>query len=102
MAWADFEATDYETVVMDLLEGQYKYPISIFCFNPVEGWSRDVSEDIAQEPRRRRDVQLWELPSSIQDFVERHEGNAFKEQLSLKLVQAAAPPLETNNSGTAG
>jgi hypothetical protein len=40
---ADHEATDYEIAVMDLLEGQYKYPIGIL---PVEGWSRD--EDIAQ------------------------------------------------------
>ena len=34
---ADVEATDFETVVMDLLEGQYKNPIGIFAFNPAEG-----------------------------------------------------------------
>jgi hypothetical protein len=34
---ADVEATDYETVVQDLLEGQYKNPIGIFCFNPKAG-----------------------------------------------------------------
>jgi hypothetical protein len=44
---ADVEATGFETVVTDLLEGQYKSPIGIFCFNPAEGWSRDVSEDVA-------------------------------------------------------
>jgi hypothetical protein len=46
---ADYEATDYETVVTDLLEGQYKNPMGIFAFNTVEGWSRDVSADIAAE-----------------------------------------------------
>jgi hypothetical protein len=50
---ADVEATDFETVVLDLLEGQYKNPIGIFSFNPAEGCSRDVSEDVARELRQR-------------------------------------------------
>jgi hypothetical protein len=37
---ADYEDTSFETVVADLLSGQYKSPIGIFCFNAVEGWSR--------------------------------------------------------------
>jgi len=44
---ADYEATDYETVVTDLLDGQYKNPVGIFAFNTAEGWARDVSADIA-------------------------------------------------------
>jgi hypothetical protein len=80
---ADVEVTDFETVVTDLLEGQYKNPIGIFCFNAAEGWSRDVSEDIARELRRRCDLQLRDVPSSIQHFVERHEGSS--RQLTLRL-----------------
>jgi hypothetical protein len=68
---ADVEATDFETVVQDLLEGQYKNPIGVFAFNPFEGWSRDVSEDVARELRRRCDLQLRELPANIEDFVKR-------------------------------
>jgi hypothetical protein len=41
---SDYEDTSFETVVADLLSGQYKKPIGIFCFNAAEGWSRDVSE----------------------------------------------------------
>jgi hypothetical protein len=82
---ADVEATDYETVVLELLEGQYKNPIGVFAFNPVEGLSRDVSEDVARELRRRCDLQLRDLPSSIQDFVERHERN--DRQLTLRLAK---------------
>jgi hypothetical protein len=37
----------YETIVANLLSGYYKKPIGIFCFNAAEGWSRDVSADIA-------------------------------------------------------
>jgi hypothetical protein len=82
---ADVEATDFETVAQDLLEGQYHNPIGIFAFNPVEGWSRDVSEDIARELRRRCDLQLRDVPSSIQDFVERHEGKDRDIQLPLPM-----------------
>ena len=80
---ADVEVTDFETVVADLLDGQYKNPIGIFCFNFAEGWSRDVSEDVARELRRRCDLHLRDVPSSIQDFVERHEGSP--RQLTLRL-----------------
>jgi hypothetical protein len=83
MRETDVELTDYETVVTDLLNGQYNNPIGILCFNPSEGWSRDVSEDIARESRRRCDVQLRDLPSSLQDFVEAHEGHR---PLSLRLA----------------
>ena len=82
---ADVEATDLETVIHDLLEGQYSSPVRVIGFNPAEGWSQDVSEDIARELRRRCDLQLSDLPSSIQDFVERLEGND-RRQLTLRLV----------------
>jgi hypothetical protein len=42
---ANAQHTDLETVIQDLLEGQYHNPIGIFCFNTAEGWSRDVSTD---------------------------------------------------------
>jgi hypothetical protein len=60
---SDFEETDLETVVTDLLEGQYKNPLGIFAFNTAEGWARDVSADIAAELRRRCDLQLRDVPS---------------------------------------
>jgi hypothetical protein len=60
---ADVESATFETVVTDLLEGQYKNPIGVFCFNVAEGWSRDASADVARELRRRCDLQLREVPS---------------------------------------
>jgi hypothetical protein len=80
---ADVERTELETVIQDLLEGQYKSPVGVFGFNPFEGWSRDVSEDVAQEIRRRCDLQAQDVPSTLQDFVERHEGTR---QLTLRLA----------------
>ena len=86
-AWreADYDATDLETVIQDLLSGEYSNPIRVVAFNTAERWSEDVSEDVARELRRRCDLQMRDVPSSIQDFVERHEGHAWR-QLTLRLV----------------
>jgi hypothetical protein len=86
-AWreADYEATDLETVIQDLLTGQYSNPIRVIAFNAAERWSEDVSEDVARELRRRCDLQMRELPHTISDFVERHEDRD-RRQLALRLV----------------
>ena len=86
-AWreADYEATGLETVLQDLMAGQYTNPIRIVAFNAAERWSEDVSEDVAHEVRRRCDMQMCDLPSSISDFVERYEGH-YRKQLTLQLV----------------
>jgi hypothetical protein len=47
----DVEAGDLETVILDLLEGQYKNPVRVVGFNTAEKWSEDVSGDVAQELR---------------------------------------------------
>jgi hypothetical protein len=49
----------------DLLDGQYKNPIGIFSFNSAEGWSRDVSADIAAELRQRGEFQLHDVPDFL-------------------------------------
>ena len=61
---ADAEATDVETVITDLLTGQYSSPVCVVAFNTAERWSEDVSEDVARELRRRCDLQMRELPST--------------------------------------
>jgi hypothetical protein len=50
-AWreTDEESTDRRTLVIDLLDGQYSNPARIVAFNTAEGWSRDVSAEIADE-----------------------------------------------------
>ena len=82
---ADAETTDLETVIGDLLTGQYSSPVRVVAFNTAERWSEDVSADVAEELRRRRDLQMRELPSTISDFVERYE-MPDRRQLSLRLV----------------
>ena len=86
-AWreADVEATELETVILDLLEGQYKNPVRIVAFNAAEKWSQDVSADVAHELRRRCDLQLRDVPFFLQDFVDRYEGRYHDYQLPLPM-----------------
>jgi hypothetical protein len=82
---ADVEHTDLETVILDLLEGQYKNPVRVVCFNTAEQWSQDVSADVAQEMRRRCDLQLRDVPFFLEDFVDRYEGRYHDFQLPLPM-----------------
>jgi hypothetical protein len=87
MIWpeAEVEKSDLKTVIVDLLDGQYKNPIGVIAFNAAEQWSRNVSEDVALELRRRCDLEGRELPESVRDFVERHARGPG--QLTLRLVR---------------
>jgi hypothetical protein len=85
-AWreTDYEATDLETARQDLMAGEYRCSLRVVAFT-AERWSQDVSGDVAQELRRRCDRKMCDLPSSIIDFVERHEERD-RRQLSLRQV----------------
>ena len=86
-AWreADVEHTDLETVILDLLEGQYNGPVRVISFNTAEKWSQDVSGDVAQELRRRCDLQQRDIPFFLQEFVARYEGRYCDIQLPLPM-----------------
>jgi hypothetical protein len=78
-------AADLESVIADLLKGEYANPVRVIGFNTGEGWSRDVSEDVAQEIRRRCGLQMTEPPVCLEGFLEQHEHGNHR-QLTLRLV----------------
>ena len=86
LAWRETDPSDakLETVITDLMTGEYKNPVRVVSFNTSERWSEDVSQDVAREIRRRFDLQLSDVPSGLRDFVERHEGH--HRQLALQLA----------------
>ena len=86
-AWreADYEATNLETVIQDLLTGQYSKPIRVVAFNTAERWSEDVSVDVAHELRQRCDLQMRDIPFYLQDFTDRYEGRYHDIQLPLPM-----------------
>ena len=52
----NIDAADLETVVADLLSGQYKILVRIVALNTGEQWSADVSADVAAEIRSQCDM----------------------------------------------
>ncbi|MEH2480609.1 hypothetical protein V1282_003966 [Nitrobacteraceae bacterium AZCC 2146] len=80
----DVADTDLETVITDLLSGQYPDPLRVVAFNTVEHWAQDVSEDVAREVRRRADLSYADLVPGVEEFVTRYAGP--ERQLTMRLV----------------
>jgi hypothetical protein len=68
----DEQAASIENVIDDLLTGQFNNPVRVVAFNTSEGWSRDVSEDVAREVLRRVAARGRPLAASSRQFVEAH------------------------------
>ena len=73
-AWreTDVEDTDFETLIRHLIEGQCSNPVRVVAFNTAEGWSRDGSDDVAEELRERCAAR-GEVAASLADFFERYD-----------------------------
>jgi hypothetical protein len=87
-AETDPERADLDTVISDLMSGQFHNPLRVMAFNTAERWAEDASEDIAREIMRRLDLAGDELPSSLEGFMDRHLGP--EGQLTLRLAWMAA------------
>ena len=76
LGWAwretDADSADRETLIRDLVNGEYSNPVRIVVFNSVEGWCRDVTVDIADELRRRYG-EFGEMPESVLEFMEANQ-----------------------------
>ena len=72
-AWreTDERAADRDALIRDLLDGQYRNPVRIAAFDTTEGWSRDVTEEIAVALHERC-ADAGAVPQSLQQFLERH------------------------------
>jgi hypothetical protein len=63
-----------EDVIDGLLTGQFNNPLRVIAFNTAEGWSRDVSEEVAWELTRRVTADQKPLTAPTRAFVEFHIG----------------------------
>lgn len=81
---ADIGSTDLETVISDLMRGEYSDPLCVVAFNATENWSRDVTADIAREIQERCDLAYEDVPPWLEDLVHRHVRR--EQQLPLRLA----------------
>ena len=68
-------------LIDDLLTGQYDNALRVVAFSPVEGWSRDASEDVANAREQHIADDGREIPEVIREFIEGQTGR--KQQLFL-------------------
>jgi hypothetical protein len=84
----DEEDTDRAAILRALLDGQYNAPVRVIAFNTAEGWSRDVSEEIADELAQACASEDGDIAAELQDFIDRY-GSGRPAQLPLPLRGAA-------------
>jgi hypothetical protein len=80
----EVERADLETIIADLMSGQFNDPTRVVAFNTLEHWSEDVSEYIAFEIQTRCDIAGTTVPEHIRDFVDSFTDPA--RQLNLRLA----------------
>jgi hypothetical protein len=64
----ELEADEW-TTVSNILNGEYSNPMRVVAFNIAEGWSRDVTEDIAEAVLERGETE-GHLSEPAKRFVE--------------------------------
>ncbi|UWU66219.1 hypothetical protein [Bradyrhizobium sp. NC92] len=91
-AWRETDEadTDLETVLHDLLSGQYAYPARIVCFNAGEGWSRDATSDVADTLAQRAIDADAEVSAALQDFIAANGMRRLGVQLRLPLPDSGS------------
>ena len=61
-----------ESIIRNFLSGQYGNAVQVVAFNTAEGWSWDVSEDIAREVLQRAIETDENLGEDAKRFIDRH------------------------------
>jgi hypothetical protein len=74
-------------MALEALTGQFDQPLRVVVFNPVERWSRDATEEIAEELDRRISTEGREVSQALQEFVENNLGRKIGVQLALPLTR---------------
>jgi hypothetical protein len=70
----DEAEADEATIIENILSGQYSHPLRVIAFNTSEGWSRDVTEDIAVAVLNRGDSEHRSIGKAAQEVLGRALG----------------------------
>ena len=88
----DEDHADKGTVIRDISDGQYSNPVRVVAFNTAEGWSRDVTEDIAREMIEQASRRAEPLSKPAQAFVEWATGEELPVHLGGSKLEGVAKP----------
>jgi hypothetical protein len=77
--------TDLETVITDLMSGQFNNPVRVVAFNTLEHWAQASQKNVALEIQTRCDIDGQDVPENLRDFVDSCAGP--DRQLALRLAK---------------
>jgi hypothetical protein len=80
------DEADEKTTIENILSGQYSHPLRVVAFNTAEGWSRDVTEDIAHAVLDCARSESRSIGKGAQEFIERALG------VSVLISNSVSPP----------
>src|ERR1700728_3858578 len=64
----EVERADLETIIADLISGQFNNPTRVVAFNTLEHWSEDVTEYVAFEIQTRCDIEGAPVAEHLRDL----------------------------------
>ena len=70
----DEAEADEATIVEHILSGQYSHPMRLIAFHTAEGWSRDITEDIARAVLTKARNENRSVAIVVQEFLDRSLG----------------------------
>jgi len=62
-----YEIHTLETVITDLMSGQFNDPVRVVAFSTLEHWAQDVSKDVALEIQSRSDIDGHDVPETLRE-----------------------------------
>jgi hypothetical protein len=68
----DLAEANHNTIVRNMISGEYEDPLRVVAFNTVEGWSRDVSQEIAYDVLDRAYDADTTLSAGAKRFIDLH------------------------------
>ena len=93
----DLDRADFETTIADLMSGQHRDPLRVVMSNTDTDRAEDVSHVIAQEILRRLGLEGRNVPSELEDFIDRHVCR--DRQLTLRLAYVTWKPIGDTSNG---
>src|SRR5258708_13596817 len=82
---------DRDTIIRNMMSGEYDHPLHVIAVNLAKGWARDVSEDIARALVETAVPSAQSLPPGTHGFVET--------QLCWVLAYAPSFPQKPRSTG---
>ena len=67
----DEAEADENTIVQNILSGDFSHPLRVVAFNTAEGWARDVTEDIARAVLSKMRSEDRSIGKVVQEFLVR-------------------------------